>query len=109
MRRKAARLVAAKCSLAARVDNFHESSDGAVGDSMRVEIEQKLDKLQEPAPVKQIKPLAAPVDPARKKRGGRRLVVSRCNIYPKKLPQMVWPAICIYISVYTSFCSCFCC
>jgi len=54
------------------VDNFHESSDGAVGDSMRAEIEQKLDKLQEPPPVKQIKPLAAPIDPARKKRGGRR-------------------------------------
>jgi len=71
LRRKAARIVAAKCSLAARVDNFHESSDGAVGDSMRAEIEQKLDKLQEPAPVKQIKP---PIDPGRKKRGGRRLV-----------------------------------
>jgi len=81
LRRKAARLVAAKCSLAARVDNFHESPSGAVGDGMRAEIEQKLDKLQEPPPVKQIKPLAAPIDPARKKRGGRRLVIHLVTIY----------------------------
>ena len=86
--------MAAKCSLAARVDNFHESSDGAVGDSMRAEIEQKLDKLQEPAPFKQIKPLAAPIDPARKKRGGRRLVTLRgyCNML-FKLPLMVCSAV----------------
>lgn len=31
LRRKAARLVAAKCTLAARVDSFHESQDGKVG------------------------------------------------------------------------------
>lgn len=31
LRRKAARLVAAKCTLAARVDSFHESHDGKVG------------------------------------------------------------------------------
>jgi len=68
--------VSSKCSLAARVDNFHESSDGDVGNNMRAEIEQKLDKLLEPPPVKQIKPLAAPIDPARKKRGGRRLALS---------------------------------
>lgn len=30
LRRKAARLVAAKCTLAARVDSFHESSEGKV-------------------------------------------------------------------------------
>ena len=72
LRKKTARLVAAKCSLAARVDNFHESSDGAIGDQLRAEIEQKLEKLLEPPPVKQIKPLPAPIDPSRKKRGGRR-------------------------------------
>lgn len=33
VRRKAARLVAAKCTLAARVDSFHESQDGSVGES----------------------------------------------------------------------------
>ena len=72
MRKKAARLVAAKCTLAARVDAFHESSDCRIGDTLKGEIEQKLEKLQEPPPVKQIKPLPAPIDAPRKKRGGRR-------------------------------------
>lgn len=67
--------MAAKCSLAARVDSFHESSDGSVGDSLRAEVEQKLDKLQEPPPVKHIKALPAPIDGGRKKRGGRRYVI----------------------------------
>lgn len=31
VRRKVARLVAAKCTLAARVDSFHESPEGEVG------------------------------------------------------------------------------
>lgn len=30
LRRKAARLVSAKCTLAARVDSFHESAEGKV-------------------------------------------------------------------------------
>uniref|UniRef100_A0A673KBL7 U4/U6 small nuclear ribonucleoprotein Prp31 n=1 Tax=Sinocyclocheilus rhinocerous TaxID=307959 RepID=A0A673KBL7_9TELE len=66
LRRKAARLVAAKCTLASRVDSFHESVDG------KEEIERKFDKWQEPPPVKQVKPLPAPLDGQRKKRGGRR-------------------------------------
>uniref|UniRef100_A0A4W6D2U4 U4/U6 small nuclear ribonucleoprotein Prp31 n=1 Tax=Lates calcarifer TaxID=8187 RepID=A0A4W6D2U4_LATCA len=70
--RKAARLVAAKCTLAARVDSFHESSDGKVGYDLKEEIERKFDKWQEPPPVKQVKPLPAPLDGQRKKRGGRR-------------------------------------
>lgn len=45
LRRKAARLVAAKCALAARVDACHESSDGSVGHKFREEIEKKIDKL----------------------------------------------------------------
>lgn len=75
LRKKAARLVAAKCTLAARVDSFHESLDGAVGDNLKAEIMQKLDKLQEPPPVKQVKPLAPPIDSQRKKRGGRRSTI----------------------------------
>ncbi|KAL1486811.1 hypothetical protein MTO96_046808, partial [Rhipicephalus appendiculatus] len=55
LRRKASRLLAAKCVLAAR------------------EVERKLDKLQEPPPVKQVKPLPPPIDQNRKKRGGRRV------------------------------------
>uniref|UniRef100_A0A224ZB24 U4/U6 small nuclear ribonucleoprotein Prp31 n=1 Tax=Rhipicephalus zambeziensis TaxID=60191 RepID=A0A224ZB24_9ACAR len=73
LRRKASRLLAAKCVLAARVDSFHESPDGTVGVSLREEVERKLDKLQEPPPVKQVKPLPPPIDQNRKKRGGRRV------------------------------------
>uniref|UniRef100_A0A8C4GG97 U4/U6 small nuclear ribonucleoprotein Prp31 n=1 Tax=Dicentrarchus labrax TaxID=13489 RepID=A0A8C4GG97_DICLA len=72
LRRKAARLVSAKCTLASRVDSFHESSDGKVGYDLKEEIERKFDKWQEPPPVKQVKPLPAPLDGQRKKRGGRR-------------------------------------
>ena len=64
--------MAAKCVLAARVDSFHEHVDGSTGDTLRAEIEQKLDKLQEPPPVKFVKPLPAPIEQSRKKRGGRR-------------------------------------
>ena len=72
LRKKAARLVASKCALAARVDSFHESMDGREGDRLLDDITTKLDKLQEPPPVKQFKPLPAPIDPQPKKRGGRR-------------------------------------
>lgn len=72
LRRKAARQVSAKCALAARVDSFHESIDGKVGIDLRAEVEGKFDKWQEPPPVKTVKPLPAPIDQARKKRGGRR-------------------------------------
>ncbi|XP_069598645.1 U4/U6 small nuclear ribonucleoprotein Prp31 [Ranitomeya imitator] len=72
LHRKAARLVSAKCTLAARVDSFHESTEGKVGYDLKEEIERKFDKWQEPPPVKQVKPLPAPLDGQRKKRGGRR-------------------------------------
>jgi U4/U6 small nuclear ribonucleoprotein PRP31 len=66
-------MLAAKCSLAARVDSFHQSADGSVGRLLKDDVEKKLDKLQEPPPVKQIKPLPAPIDQAKKKRGGKRV------------------------------------
>nr|KAG5707554.1 hypothetical protein BaRGS_001102 [Batillaria attramentaria] len=43
-----------------------------VGMDLRAEVEGKFDKWQEPPPVKTVKPLPAPIDQARKKRGGRR-------------------------------------
>lgn len=73
IRRKAARLVAAKCSLAARVDSFHESVDGSSGQALRADIEKKFDKLVEPPPKKEVKALPRPDDAPRKKRGGRRV------------------------------------
>ncbi|XP_049780622.1 U4/U6 small nuclear ribonucleoprotein Prp31 [Schistocerca cancellata] len=73
LRRKAARLVAAKSTLAARVDACHISADGHIGKQFREEIEKKLDKLTEPPPVKFVKPLPKPIDAGRKKRGGKRV------------------------------------
>lgn len=73
LRRKASRLVATKCILAARVDACHEGLDGNIGRQLREEIEKKLDKLMEPPPVKFVKPLPKPIDPGRKKRGGKRV------------------------------------
>ncbi|KAH8350395.1 hypothetical protein KR067_010032 [Drosophila pandora] len=73
LRRKAARLVAAKSVLAARVDACHESVHGEIGLRFKEDIEKKLDKLQEPPPVKFIKPLPKPIEGSKKKRGGKRV------------------------------------
>lgn len=73
LRRKAARLVANKAVLAARVDAAHEAVNGEVGTAFREDIEKKLDKLQEPPPVKFIKPLPKPLEGGKKKRGGKRV------------------------------------
>ncbi|XP_055382548.1 U4/U6 small nuclear ribonucleoprotein Prp31 [Condylostylus longicornis] len=73
LRRKAARLVAAKCALAVRVDVCHESIHGEIGLRLKEDIEKKLDKLQEPPPVKFIKPLPKPIEVSKKKRGGKRV------------------------------------
>ena len=72
LRRKVSRIAASKLTLAARVDSFHESRDGRIGSKLKAEVEHRIEKLQEPPPVKQIKPLAPPIEQARKKRGGRR-------------------------------------
>ena len=39
-------MIASKCTLAARIDSGHESPSGAMGQTMREEIEKKLEKLQ---------------------------------------------------------------
>ncbi|XP_068629692.1 U4/U6 small nuclear ribonucleoprotein Prp31 [Battus philenor] len=73
LRFKAAKLVSTKLTLAARVDACHESTDGSIGRMLREGIEKKLDKLQEPPPVKFVKPLPKPIEQSRKKRGGKRV------------------------------------
>ncbi|XP_001625346.2 U4/U6 small nuclear ribonucleoprotein Prp31 [Nematostella vectensis] len=73
MRKKAARIVAAKCTLAARVDSFHESTEGTIGKRLQEEIDKKFEKMVEPPPVKEAKALPRPDDAPRKKRGGRRV------------------------------------
>jgi U4/U6 small nuclear ribonucleoprotein PRP31 len=73
LRRKAARLMANKAVLAARVDANHEAVHGEIGTGLREDIEKKLDKLQEPPPVKFAKPLPKPLENTKKKRGGKRV------------------------------------
>ncbi len=72
VRVKAVRLVAGKCALAARVDAFKDVPGDATGRKLREEIEKTLEKLLEPPPAKQPKPLPAPDDKVRKRRGGKR-------------------------------------
>ncbi|KAM4781720.1 LOW QUALITY PROTEIN: U4/U6 small nuclear ribonucleoprotein Prp31 [Cyanocitta cristata] len=78
LRRKAARLVAAKCMLVARVDSFHESQDGKVGYKLREKIDHKFDKWQEPSPVKQVKPLPTLLEEQRKMGGWRYREMKEC-------------------------------
>lgn len=73
LRRKVARIVSTKTTLAARVDAAHASPDGTIGKQFREDIEKKIDKLQEPPPVKFAKPLPKPIEGGRKKRGGKRV------------------------------------
>lgn len=67
------RVAAGKCTLAARVDASHESTDGHIGDQFREEIQNKIEKLLEPAKVKATRALPAPLEAPKKKRGGRRV------------------------------------
>jgi U4/U6 small nuclear ribonucleoprotein PRP31 len=74
LRIRAVRVVSGKCALAARVDCFHdaETEKAATGNSLREFIERSIERMQEPPPAKQAKPLAVPDEKPRKKRGGRR-------------------------------------
>ncbi|KAK6058310.1 snoRNA binding domain protein, partial [Cooperia oncophora] len=58
LKAKAAKILAAKCTLAARVDSLHESPNGAIG----INLLEQLTKL-----------CRSPLDKASKKRGGRRV------------------------------------
>eukprot|EP01126_Amoeba_proteus_P064245 TRINITY_DN8963_c0_g3_i9.p1 TRINITY_DN8963_c0_g3~~TRINITY_DN8963_c0_g3_i9.p1 ORF type:complete len:282 (-),score=79.89 TRINITY_DN8963_c0_g3_i9:135-980(-) len=71
---RACRLIAGKCTLAARLDSAHSSSlHGETGRKFREEIVKKLEKLQEPPPARKEKPLPVPDEIPRKRRGGQRM------------------------------------
>ncbi|KAL9668533.1 hypothetical protein QQ045_006067 [Rhodiola kirilowii] len=70
---RACRLVAAKSTLAARVDSTCGDPTGKTGRNLKEEIQNKIAKWQEPPPAKQPKPLPVPDSEPKKKRGGRRL------------------------------------
>lgn len=72
LRAKGVRILAAKCSLASRVDVARTSEEGHMGRELREQVEKKLEKLQEPPPNRGVKALPAPDEAPKKRRGGRR-------------------------------------
>ncbi|KAF8687980.1 hypothetical protein HU200_042465 [Digitaria exilis] len=73
LRTRACRLIAAKSTLAARVDSIRGDTTGKAGRNLLEEIRKKIEKWQEPPPAKLPKPLPVPDSEPKKKRGGRRL------------------------------------
>ena len=75
LRMKAARILAGKCTLAARIDAYQNAGDGnaAAGQHWRDEITKKITKLLEPPPPKVAKALPVPPEASGKRRGGRRI------------------------------------
>jgi U4/U6 small nuclear ribonucleoprotein PRP31 len=72
LRMRACRLLAAKSTLAARVDSIRGDPSGKTGRALKDEIRTKIEKWQEPPPAKQPKPLPVlDFEPKKKKRGGR--------------------------------------
>ncbi|PWN31345.1 Nop domain-containing protein [Meira miltonrushii] len=71
--RQALRIVSAKALLAARVDAGRSDLHGSYGTRLMIELEKKLEKLQEPPPAKMIKALPVPKEGGKKaRRGGRK-------------------------------------
>lgn len=69
---KAQRMISAKCVLAVRMDVNGGNKDGQYGLNVSVEIQKKLEKMQEPPPSKVIKALPKPKEGSSKKRGGKK-------------------------------------
>ncbi|TPX67047.1 hypothetical protein SpCBS45565_g04003 [Spizellomyces sp. 'palustris'] len=72
-KRKAARTLAAKVSLAARVDQARTSADGAVGRRFREQVQKHIDRIQAPPPGKSVRALPIPDEGPKKKRAGKRV------------------------------------
>ncbi|KAI5285049.1 U4/U6-U5 snRNP complex subunit prp31 [Ascosphaera aggregata] len=72
LKKQAMRIVSAKIVLAARVDRMHQSPDGHIGQDLKQQCLDRLDKLTEPPPNKGPKALPVPDDKPSRKRGGRR-------------------------------------
>ena len=91
---RAIRLVAGKCALAVRydADHFqenlsankrtpqHSQISAKYGLELRAEIEKKIEKMLEPPPIQKPKPLAAPKEYAKQRRGGKRVKKQRESV-----------------------------
>jgi U4/U6 small nuclear ribonucleoprotein PRP31 len=74
LRVEAMRIVSAKLVLAARCDQTHYATDGSEGERLRKQCDERLDKLQQPAPNSRgVRALPLPDDKPSRKRGGRRV------------------------------------
>ncbi|EAW07818.1 U4/U6-U5 snRNP complex subunit PRP31 [Aspergillus clavatus NRRL 1] len=72
LKKQAMRIVSAKMVLATRADVSQYSPDGSLGEELKQQCYQRLEKLTEPAPNSGVKALPAPDDKPSRKRGGRR-------------------------------------
>lgn len=73
VRKQAQRQISGKVILAARIDSVHESPSGEKGLHFKDELLKKMDKLSEPPDLKDVKALPAPDDPAKSRRGGKKV------------------------------------
>lgn len=82
-----------RTALAARVDVLRTSRHGEQGRELADQIKAKLAKWQEPPPAKQKKPLKAPDDVPKKRRGGKRCVsLPSHSAFFRLVPLVcVWP------------------
>ncbi|KAI9928770.1 hypothetical protein ASPWEDRAFT_24748 [Aspergillus wentii DTO 134E9] len=72
LKRQAIRIVSAKMVLATRADVSSFSPDGSLGEDLKSQCFQRLEKLTEPPPNSGTRALPAPDDKPSRKRGGRR-------------------------------------
>lgn len=74
LRKKALKLVAAKIALISRVDTYKNHPDGSEGYKFRKDVEDKINKWQEPEKARTKRALPIPDEKKRKsKRGGKRV------------------------------------
>jgi U4/U6 small nuclear ribonucleoprotein PRP31 len=73
LRPQASRLLAAKATLAARIDSIRGDPTGTAGQNLLEEISKKIEKRQQLPPARLPKPLPIPDSMPKKKRGGCRL------------------------------------
>jgi U4/U6 small nuclear ribonucleoprotein PRP31 len=73
LRKKAIKVVSAKVALTVRVDSYKNHPSGDEGRKFRKEIEEKIEKWQEPPKARTKKALPIPEEKKRSKRGGKRV------------------------------------
>ena len=72
LKKQAIRIVSAKMVLATRADVSNSSRDGSLGEDLKQQCFERLEKLTQPPPNARTKALPAPDDKPSRKRGGRR-------------------------------------